>query len=150
MRAALAARVRAGTKVVPTAFGALDPRIALGLAAAAEGGIDGLATHHDLDGDDHDHDEFASFVVELGPVAAPEGLDAPAPPAWPASTTCCGSRASSTLPGKPMRHVVQAVGPRVDRYYDRPWAIGERRQTRLVVIGSRDLDRRAVTAALAG
>jgi cobalamin biosynthesis protein CobW len=149
VRAGLATRVRAGTKVVTTAFGALDPRIALGLAAASEGRIDGLVTHHDLDGDDHDHDEFTSFVVELGPIAAPEGLQA-----------LIGRIAREhdvlrvkgfiDVPGKPMRHVVQSVGPRVQGYYDRPWATDERRQTRLVVIGSRDLDRHAVTAAFAG
>jgi cobalamin biosynthesis protein CobW len=54
------------------------------------------------------------------------------------------------VPGKAMRHVVQAVGGRVQRYYDRPWRTGEDRRSELVVIGQRGLDRAAVAAALAG
>jgi cobalamin biosynthesis protein CobW len=50
--------------------------------------------------------------------------------------------------GKEMRHVVQAVGTRVDGYYDRPWRNGEKRRSRLVVIGESGLDRAAVAAAL--
>jgi cobalamin biosynthesis protein CobW len=49
-----------------------------------------------------------------------------------------------------MRHVVQAVGGRVQRYYDRPWRTDEERRSELVVIGQRGLDRAAVAAALAG
>lgn len=46
---------------------------------------------------------------------------------------------------KPMRLTIQAVGPRVDTYYDQP--ISER-ISRLVVIGQTGLDRAAITAAL--
>jgi G3E family GTPase len=35
-------------------------------------------------------------------------------------------------------------------YFDWPWEAGERRETRLVVIGRKGLDRRAISAALAG
>jgi cobalamin biosynthesis protein CobW len=37
-----------------------------------------------------------------------------------------------------MRLVIQAVGSRIDTYFDRPWAPGEARGTRLVVIGLHD------------
>jgi cobalamin biosynthesis protein CobW len=37
--------------------------------------------------------------------------------------------------GKPMRHVVQAVGPRIEHYYDRPWRSGETVAGALVFIG---------------
>ena len=50
--------------------------------------------------------------------------------------------------GKNMRLLVQAVGPRVSHYYDRPWAASERRQGNLVVIGLKGLDRAAVAKAL--
>jgi cobalamin biosynthesis protein CobW len=39
-----------------------------------------------------------------------------------------------------MRLVVQAVGKRLDSYFDRPWAVDEARATELVFIGSH-LDR---------
>jgi cobalamin biosynthesis protein CobW len=49
-----------------------------------------------------------------------------------------------------MRHVVQAVGPRVDSYYDRPWGQAEERRSALVVIGETGLDRAAIERALQG
>ena len=52
--------------------------------------------------------------------------------------------------GKPMRHVVQAVGPRIDRYFDRPWGDGETRQSQLVVIGLTGMDRAAIERGLRG
>ena len=54
------------------------------------------------------------------------------------------------LLGRDRRLVVQAVGDRLQQYFDRPWQTEERRETRLVVIGQKDLDRAAIAAALAG
>ena len=51
--------------------------------------------------------------------------------------------------GKPMRLLVQAVGPRVTHHYDRAWRPGEPRSTRLVVIGLKGLDRERVERILA-
>jgi cobalamin biosynthesis protein CobW len=52
--------------------------------------------------------------------------------------------------GKPMRLLIQAVGPRVSHYYDKPWGGSEPRQGSLVVIGLKGLDRVAVVKSLAG
>ena len=46
--------------------------------------------------------------------------------------------------------MVQAVGTRVDRHFDRDWQPGEARESRLVVIGLAPLDRAAVEAAILG
>ena len=54
----------------------------------------------------------------------------------------------ASVAGKPMRLTVQAVGPRVDHYFDRPLGT-DPRGTRLVVIGQAGLDRAAIEAALA-
>jgi cobalamin biosynthesis protein CobW len=54
------------------------------------------------------------------------------------------------ISGKPMRLLVQAVGPRVSHYYDRPWGASEPRRGSLVVIGLKGLDRSAVAKSLAG
>ena len=48
------------------------------------------------------------------------------------------------VPGKPMRLIVQAVGSRIDCYFDRPWGKDEPRGTRLVVIGQKGLDHAAI------
>ncbi len=50
--------------------------------------------------------------------------------------------------GKPMRLTLQAVGPRIDSYFDRPFSAVDARETRLVVIGQAGLDRAAIEAAL--
>ena len=46
---------------------------------------------------------------------------------------------------KPMRHVVQGVGSRFTRYFDRPWKDEEARDGRLVIIGEAGLDRDTIT-----
>jgi cobalamin biosynthesis protein CobW len=51
------------------------------------------------------------------------------------------------LPGAAMRLVVQGVGTRFDSYFDRPWSLGENRQSRLVLIGS-ELDEAVLQAEL--
>ena len=53
----------------------------------------------------------------------------------------------AAVAGKPMRLVVQAVGPRIETWFDRPFG-SDPRETRLVVIGEAGLDRAAITAAL--
>ena len=52
------------------------------------------------------------------------------------------------VPGKDRRHVLQAVGGRIDGYYDRPWQDDETRSSRIVVIGLKGFDQAAVEAAL--
>ena len=44
----------------------------------------------------------------------------------------------------------EAVGPRVNHYFDRPWAQAEDRQGKVVVIGLKGLDREAVANFLTG
>ena len=48
------------------------------------------------------------------------------------------------------RLAVQAVGPRISTYFDRPWVTGETRGSSLVVIGEKGLDQKAIQQALAG
>ena len=50
--------------------------------------------------------------------------------------------------GKEMRLVLQGVGPRLQHYYDRAWAPGEDRSSRLVVIGLKGLDHAAIARDL--
>ena len=50
--------------------------------------------------------------------------------------------------GKPLRMLVQGVGQRFRRDFDRPWGLGEPRLSRLVVIAERGIDREAVASAL--
>ncbi len=48
---------------------------------------------------------------------------------------------------KPMRLVMQGVGNRFDKFYDRPWKLEEAKQTSLVFIG-RNLQSSAIESQL--
>jgi cobalamin biosynthesis protein CobW len=54
------------------------------------------------------------------------------------------------LQDQPSRLVIQAVGPRIGHWFDRPWRADEPRRTALVVIGLKGLDRDAIARALKG
>ncbi|MNY82973.1 hypothetical protein D3C86_2254020 [compost metagenome] len=54
----------------------------------------------------------------------------------------------AAIPGAAARLAIQAVGPRVTAYFDRPWKDGEVRETALVVIGESPLDHAAISASL--
>jgi cobalamin biosynthesis protein CobW len=49
--------------------------------------------------------------------------------------------------GRPMRMTVQAVGPRIESYYDKPFG-SDPRITRFVVIGQAGMDQGVITKAL--
>ncbi len=146
VRTGIEAALRPGVKVVQSLHGAVDPLIVLGLAAAAESDIDARPSHHDGP-DDHDHDDFVSFITALGPIADPAGLEERIRAAA-AAHDVLRVKGFVDVPGKPMRHVIQAVGARVERYYDRPWRRGEARTSELVVIAERGIDEAAVSALL--
>ena len=146
VHADLTARVRPGVKVVQTTSGQMDAAILLGLEAGAEDDLEARPSHHDGD-DDHDHDDFESFIVSLQSIDDPEGLESRIKAAA-ADHDILRVKGFVHVPGKDLRHVVQAVGDRVQRYYDRPWNTDETRRSELVVIGQKGLDQAAITAAL--
>lgn len=146
--AAVAEHLPATVKVVPAANGKVDGSILLGLGVAAEDGIDARRTHHD-DEEDHDHDEFESFVVDLPAVTDPADL-ASRVAAASAVPNVLRVKGFAEVADKPMRLLVQAVGPRVGHYFDRAWQDAEDRQGRLVVIGLAGIDRAAVERAILG
>ena len=142
---ALGARARPGVHILATARGNVDRRVLLGLDAGAEDDLDQRPSHHD-DGD-HDHDDFDTFALTLGSIGALDRLEA-ALGDIARDHGVLRIKGFVDVPGKDMRHVVQGVGPRIDRYFDRPWKAGEARQSTLVFIGEKGFDRDAVAAAL--
>jgi cobalamin biosynthesis protein CobW len=140
------AELRPGVRLVWTSHGKVDPAVALGLGVGAEGDLANRPSHHD-GGEEHGHDEFESFVLAVPPVADPEPLAARLRAAI-RDHDILRVKGFLAVAGKPLRHVVQAVGERVDRYYDRPWRPGEAEAGELVVIGLKGLDRDAIAAAV--
>ena len=136
----------AAVRIVATSHGAIDPLVLLGIGAAVEHVIEGRRSHHDGE-EEHDHDDFESFIIDLGVVDDPEVLEARIRAAA-VSHDILRVKGFVDIRGKDMRHVVQAVGQRIERYYDRPWAAGESRRSELVVIGEAGLDRASIAAAI--
>jgi len=141
-------QMRAGVKIVRADHGAVDIGALLGITAAAEDDLDARPSVHD-DAGEHDHDDFDSFVVGG---AEMESVD----PLLHALTRLIAKhdilRVKGTLAihGKPARMVLQAVGPRVQQYFDRPWGEAEARHSQLVVIGQKGLDEAAISVELRG
>ncbi len=147
-RAHIAAHAPRAIPVVEVAEGVVDPRIILGLEAAAENDLDARPSHHDGH-DDHEHDDFASIVVDIPELADPADLVA-AIEGLAQDHNILRIKGYASVAGKPMRLLVQAVGARVRHQYDRPWSPSEPRAGRLVVIAEHhDIDAEAIRARLA-
>lgn len=146
---------RTGVTFVRSSADGLGPDVLLGLGIGAEDDLDARHEihhhHHDEDVDEdheheHGHDEFESFHLSLGEIADPTAF----------AEHLAGVirrhgilrlKGFAAVVGKPMRLVVQAVGPRIDTYFDRPFGT-EARATRLVVIGQAGLDQDAIKNAV--
>ena len=146
--AVVAGALPRAVKVVAVADGKVDVGALLGLNIGTESDIENRRTHHD-DELDHDHDEFDSFVVPLPEIDDPSALSSLVS-ATAGASGVLRIKGFAAVRGKPMRLIVQAVGPRVTCHYDRSWSTTEARETRLVVIGLKGIDRAAVTRMLSG
>ena len=148
--------------ILPMSEGVIDPRVILGLEAAAEDDLDARPSnhdhhhHHDHDDhhhDDHDHDhthdhghhhhhhdhshdEFESIVVELGEISDPDDLQERIVK-MARTRNILRVKGYVAVEGKPMRMLVQAVGERLRAQYDQPWG-AQPRKTQLVVIAEHD------------
>lgn len=141
-------KISPSVKVIKSMNGSLTADVLLGLEAATETEVHNRKSHHEKEHDafhaehgddaehhhDHDHDEFESFVVEgrvvnnrkdlvrgLGAIIEQHDI--------------LRLKGFVAIKDKPMRLVVQAVGTRIDHYFDREWQEGEVPASRLVVIG---------------
>ncbi|MBO3277761.1 cobalamin biosynthesis protein CobW [Pseudomonas schmalbachii] len=145
VRAEVAEELPAAVKVIEAQGGELPLEVLLGLNSETELHIDARRTHHDEEDEDHDHDEFDSFDVVL-PEAEEARLLAVLKDAV-ARHGILRVKGFAAIPGKPMRLLVQGVGQRFDRHFERAWQAGEPRDSRLVLIGQK-LDRAAIEAEL--
>jgi len=153
---------RNGVQIVKTSMGKLPVDVLLGQGIGAETDLASrheVHHHHDhdhdhddrtqVDEDDHhkhDHDAFESFVVNLGEVADTK-LFADQVSQIISTHDILRLKGFAAVVGKPMRLTLQAVGPRVETYFDQPFDMAPR-ITQLVVIGQTGLDRPEIEAAL--
>lgn len=156
---------RAGVQVVSAAHGALPVDVLLGRGMSAEADMAARHEvhhhhhhdendhhhhddhHHDHHAHEHGHDAFTSFVVELPEVSDPSAFAEKVNDVI-RKHGILRLKGFAAVIGKPMRLTLQAVGPRVETYYDRPLESSEARRARLVVIGQTGLDEAAIAADL--
>ncbi|MBD2138141.1 cobalamin biosynthesis protein CobW [Anabaena sp. FACHB-1237] len=124
-------------KILSSDYGKLDPSILLGIEAAVEDDLESRPSHHDTE-EDHAHDDqINSTHVILDCTFDPEKLEQTLKNITE-TQEIYRIKGFVAVHNKPMRLVMQAVGNRFDKFYDRLWKPGENKQTQLVFIG-RDL-----------
>ncbi len=156
---ALEARTRDGVRLVRSGIDGLAPAVLLGLDAGAENDVAARHEihhhHHDHDDEDdhhhddehqHGHDEFDSFAMTFGELTDVEAFRAKVE-ATIRKHDVLRVKGFLAIEGKPMRMVLQAVGPRIETYFDRPFG-SDSRQSALVVIGLHGLDEAAIRGEL--
>ena len=151
-------------KLIEAKEGKLPASLLIGLGVGSEDDLANRRSHHEQhhhdhhhDDDhhddhhhhhDHDHDQFDSFVVELGAVGDANGF-AESLADVIRTHDILRLKGFAAVEGKPMRLSIQAVGARVDTYFDQPWGT-DAPSTRLVVIGLAGLDQAAIAEAIKG
>jgi len=146
---------RTGVQVIKSTNGALPIDVLLGQGVAAESDMKSrheLHHHHEHDenGDhvhhEHDHDDFESFVFSFGEIVHEE-LFIDKIMSIIKEHDILRLKGFIAVKDKLMRMTIQAVGPRIDTYYDQPFGT-DLRATKLVVIGQSGLDQNAIKTAL--
>ncbi|MGJ8544006.1 MAG: cobalamin biosynthesis protein CobW [Sulfitobacter sp.] len=134
-RAVIEAQSPRKIPVLEMTEGVIDPKVVLGLHAAAEDDLAARPSHHDGH-DDHEHDDFDTIVVPMPEIEDVDALVA-AIERLAKEQDVLRVKGYIAVAGKPMRLLVQAVGARVRHQFDRPWG-GDARNGALVVIAEHD------------
>ncbi len=151
-------KISRSVKMIKSSHGSLPAEVLLGLDSASETDVQNRKSHHELHheafhaehGDDaehnhdHDHDEFESFVVDGETVSDKEKLVAGLSAVIEAHDIL-RLKGFVAMKDKDMRLVVQAVGNRIDHYFDREWSADETPASRLVVIGLEGLEQNMIS-----
>jgi cobalamin biosynthesis protein CobW len=148
VKADVSSRMARKVTMVESSNASVPNSVLLGLDAATEDQIHNRRSHHEIEHEgadhDHDHDEFESFIATTGAISDVKGFEERMK-AVIGKHDILRFKGFADVPGKPMRLVVQAVGPRISSYFDRAWAAGETRESRFVVIGEHhDMDEAAI------
>lgn len=143
-------------RLVQAKQGKLPLEVLLGLGSEAEN--DNRLSHHerhhaekgeDIHHHHHDHDDFETFALNFGTIDDVESLKQNIE-ATIRAHDILRLKGFVSVAGKDMRLVIQAVGPRIETYYDKPWDLGEQRSSNLVVIGQAGLNKDEIEKALSG
>ena len=146
----LKSKARPGAGLVPASHGNIDIAVLLGIRASAEDDIANRLSHHEMEGEvQHDHDDFVTFSVSVGEVAEKSQLLERIERLL-RDHDVLRLKGFADIKGAPGRLLIQAVGPRLTSYFDRPWKPDEVRSTDIVVIGQKGMDHAAIETSLKG
>ena len=148
VRTRVADKIRSSVRMITARYGVVNVTALLGLNAAAEDDLDARPSHLDLEGE-HDHDDFTSMQIELPEITAVNPLIARIEVAMN-THDILRIKGFVAVVGKNMRLLVQAVGGRVQQYYDREWREHEKPTSWLIVITVAGADQEAIRNLLIG
>lgn len=145
----LSHHMRAGTKIINAQNGEVEIDVLLGMDISSEADIENRQSHHerDHDGATHEHDDFDSFGFSMPASASREALIDVIEKTM-VKYDVLRLKGFASIEDSAARLAVQAVGPRVNTWFDRPWLPDEKRQTTLVVIGQSPLNKSAIENSL--
>lgn len=149
----VSSETRDGVQMVTATKGKLPLEVVLGLDMKAEDDnrLSHHERHHAAESEDihhhHDHDDFETFNVSFG-TADDELAFKTQLVSIIKAHDILRLKGFVSIKGKDMRLCIQAVGPRLEAYYDRPWAIDELRKSNLVVIGQAGMDQAEITNSI--
>lgn len=126
-------------KIIQVANGKVDPEIILGINASAEEDLQSRPSHHDGEGEDHEHDDFTSFVVTLPTSDSPEKLVEKLI-LLAGRYNILRVKGYVNIANKPMCLEIHGVGQRFNYHFDRAWRADESRESKLIIIGDKRID----------
>jgi cobalamin biosynthesis protein CobW len=135
---------RSGTRIVHNRGKTIGPEVLIGLESGVEGAMAGRESHHELNNEDHDHDDFDSFVTNPESFVSLDALKSGVERAIQVPGVL-RIKGYAMVDGKAAPAAVQAVGRRVQAWFSPSDAANG-----LVVIGHHDIDQQAVINAMAG
>ena len=145
LKTKLGSKTRKGVKIIQSTMGNVPSKVLLGQNVNAEKDIQSRHEIHD----DHHHDDFESFIVNLPEITDQkeflkrmEGVIV--------NHSILRLKGFASIEGKPLRMTIQAVGPRIETYFENSKSENNAHETQLVVIGSSGLDKDAISSSLAG
>ena len=155
LKTKLGSKTRKGVKIIQSTMGNVPSKVLLGQNVNAEKDIQSRHEihhdHHHADHhhDDHHHDDFESFIVNLPKITDQkeflkrmEGVIV--------NHSILRLKGFASIEGKPLRMTIQAVGPRIETYFENSKSENNAHETQLVIIGSSGLDKDAISSSLAG
>ena len=145
VRADIEREINRGVPIIEAAHGRISPDILLGIKAAAENDVANRISHHELE-EEHDHDDFESFVLELPEIANIQILHNKIITAAE-SFGVLRVKGFVRVTGKPLRYLVQAVGRRVSGHFE---AKPSKEAGNIVVIGRSGFNKQAITQVMEG